>query len=259
MTQGISKKACIDKNVVVGSYTIIEDDVTIGTGTTIGSHVVIHNGSVIGKNNRIFSGVHIGVEPQDYHFKGEYSRCVIGDNNTIREYSTLSRATGKDRKTLIGDNNFIMTYVHIAHNDSIGSNVVIASGTQVGGYVTIGDHANLGGLTGIHQFSRVGAYAMLGAKSYLNQDLLPCLLAQGNRVRLYSVNTRGLDRAGFEDQEIEAIKGLYRPLLQANIGLEKWQAGFSQAPVRDTLKEDIIGFINRSKRGILLRTAVGRQ
>jgi UDP-N-acetylglucosamine acyltransferase len=251
----ISKRALIDEGVKIGRYTIIEDDVRIGAHTRIGDHVIIRNGSVIGKDNHIYSGVHIGVEPQDYHFEGEPSQCIIGNNNTIRECATLSRATGKDHHTRVGDSNHIMTYVHVAHNDRIGSYTVIASGAQLGGYVVIGDHVNIGGLSGVHQFCMVGAYAMLGAKSYLNQDLLPCLLAQGNRAAIYKVNTVGLQRNGFDDDEIEAIKQLFRSLLVSHMGLDQWRTTIAHASVRDGVKAVITDFIQRSKRGILLRTA----
>jgi len=89
----INKGAKINKSVVIGPYSIIEDDVRIGVHTTIGSHVLIKRGTTIGKNNLIHAGVQIGVEPQDYHFKGEDSQCIIGDNNVIREYATISRAS----------------------------------------------------------------------------------------------------------------------------------------------------------------------
>ncbi|MBN2619906.1 acyl-ACP--UDP-N-acetylglucosamine O-acyltransferase [candidate division WOR-3 bacterium] len=250
----ISDKAVIGERVTIGPYTIIEDDVEVGKGTSIGSHVIIRNGSIIGENNKIYNGVHIGADPQDYHYAGEHTQCVIGNGNTIREYTTLSRATGGNNKTVIGDNNFIMTYVHVAHNDMIGSDVVIASGAQIGGYVVINDQANIGGLCGIHQFCRIGAHAMLGAKSYLNQDLLPYVLAQGNRARVYGVNVRGLRRRGFTANEVEAIKELYWPLFGSCIGLEKWLTTFAGSQARDDVKTTITDFVRGSKRGILLRT-----
>jgi UDP-N-acetylglucosamine acyltransferase len=216
--------------------------------------VIIRNGSIIGENNRIYNCVHIGVDPQDYHFAGEPTKCLIGSGNTIREYATLSRASGEGNATVIRDNNFIMTYVHVAHNDVIGSNTVIASSVQIGGYVEVGDHANIGGLCGIHQFCRIGAHAMLGAKSYLNQDLLPYILAQGNRARVCGVNVRGLLRRGFTSEEVEAIKDLYRPLFESSAGVEEWLSTLASTRVHDDIKIVIADFVKGSKRGILLRT-----
>ncbi|MEO0142967.1 MAG: acyl-ACP--UDP-N-acetylglucosamine O-acyltransferase, partial [candidate division WOR-3 bacterium] len=217
-----------------------------------GSYVLIKSGTRIGKNNKIYSGAQLGTDPQDYHFKGEYSECIIGDNNIIREYATISRATGENNKTIIGDNNFIMTYVHIAHNCKIGNNAVIASGAQIAGYVEINDFAYIGGLVGIHQFCRVGKYAMLGAKSYLNKDLPPYLLAAGNPARVYGINERGLIKNNFTTQEIEEIKVLFRVIYKSRLNLGQALSLLGEEKRVDFLK-DFVEFIENSKRGILLR------
>lgn len=249
----ISKKAKIGKSVIIGHYSIIEDGVEIGDNTKIGDYVIIKKGTRIGKNNIICAGAQLGIDPQDYHFQGEKSKCIVGNNNIIREYATISRATGENNKTVIGNNNFIMTYVHIAHNIKIGNGTIIASGAQLGGYVEVGDFANIGGLAGIHQFCRLGKYAMLGAKSYLNKDLPPYFLARGNRAKIYGINTKGLLRNSFTVREIEELKEIFRIIYRAPDNL---------AQLIETLKEkypnkftdEIIEFIKTSKRGILLKT-----
>jgi len=248
----VRKNARIDKSVKIGRFSIIEDGVEIGAGTIIGNYVLIKKGTKIGKNNIIYSGAQIGIDPQDYHFKGEYSECIIGDNNIIREYATISRATGENQKTIIGNNNFIMTYVHIAHNVRIGDNTVIASGAQIAGYVEIGDFAYIGGLSGIHQFCRVGKYAMLGAKSYLNKDLPPYFLARGNRAKIYGVNRVGLLRHGFSSKEIEEIKEIFRLFYRTDKNLNEIISQIEFNISSDFLQE-IIKFIKSSRRGIILK------
>ncbi len=252
-TNNISKKAKIDPTVTIGLYSTIEESVVIGAHTMIGSHIVIKRGTTIGNNNQIHSGAQIGVDPQDYHFTGEDSQCIIGNNNIIREYTTISRATGKNNKTIIGNNNFIMTYVHIAHNIRIGNNTIIASGTQIGGYVEIDDFVNVGGLSGIHQFCRIGNYAMLGAKSYLNKDLPPYLLAHGNRAKVYGVNTKGLRRNSFSWKEIEEIKDLFRIIYMSSYNLRESLKILKKRSVTK-YSDEFIKFIESSKRGILLKT-----
>jgi UDP-N-acetylglucosamine acyltransferase len=248
----ISKKACIETNVKIGLFSIIEPEVKIGKGTVIGDNVIVRNGSVIGRYNMIKSGVQIGIEPQDYHYQGERSFCVIGDHNLIREYATISCATGADAVTAIGNRNFIMTYVHVAHNVVIGDDTIIASGSQLGGHVMIGNGANIGGLCGIHQFCRIGRMAMLGAKSYLNKDLAPFLLASGNRARIFGVNVKGLKKNGFTSSEIEAIKMIYRRMFYAFDSTEKTLADFGQQ-AQDVLVSEILNFFSTTKRGILLK------
>jgi len=250
----ISKKAHIDKSVYVGPFSIIEDNVKIGAHNSIGSHVIIKNGTIIGQNNYINAGVQIGVNPQDYHFKGELSKCIIGDNNIIREYTTISRATGKNKKTVLGDNNFIMTYVHIAHNVTVGSNCIIASGVQLGGYVLVDDFANIGGLAGIHQFCRVGKYAMLGAKSYLNKDLPPYVLARGNRAKVYGVNIKGLQHNSFSTTDIESIKKLFTIIYDSSYTLSECIKILKKKEVTHKYAKELLEFLVTSQRGVLLKT-----
>jgi len=249
----ISKKARIDKTVIIGPYSIIEQDVTIGPQTVIGSYVLIKSGTRIGKKNMIYSGAQIGIEPQDYHFKGESSQCIIGDNNIIREYATISRATGEGHKTTTGNNNFIMTYVHIAHNVEIGNNTIISSGSQLGGWCRVDDFATIGGLCGIHQFCRIGRYAMLGAKSYLNKDLPPYLLAQGNRAKLYGVNTKGLRNHQFTWQEIEEVKDIFRIMSNPFYNLTACLKILRKKRATNKYIDEIIKFIETSRRGIVTR------
>ncbi len=249
----INKKAKVHKSVYIGPYSIIERDVEISADCIIGSYVIIKQGTTIGRKNTICTGVQIGVDPQDYHFKGEASQCIIGDYNIIREFTTVSKATGEHRTTVIGNNNFIMTYVHIAHNIKIGNRTVISSGTQLGGHVQIDDFANIGGLVGIHQFCRVGKYAMVGAHSYLNKDLPPYLLARGNRVKVYGVNVRGLQHNSFSPEAIEYIKDLFRMFYQSTHTVsECLEIIKSKKPVNQYSRE-MIEFIETSKRGILLK------
>lgn len=250
----ISERARIKRSSIIGAFCIIEDDVIIGERNTIGSHVIIRKGTVIGNDNMIHAGVHLGVLPQDYHYQGEHSRCHIGNNNIIREYATVSKATGEDRETVIGDNNFIMTYVHVAHNVIIGSHTIVASGSQLGGHVQLGDHATVGGLAGVHQFCRIGKYAMLGAKSYLNQDLPPYLLACGNRAVVFGVNVRGLQRHSFSRSDIERIKEVYRLLYRSSFGSSKVLEMLEETAAGNDFAGDFLGFMRTSQRGILLKT-----
>ena len=251
MTSVISPRARVDRSVTIGPFSVVEDDVVISEGTRIGSHVVIRSGSIIGRNNIIHSACQIGVDPQDHHFKGERSYCVIGDNNVIRECATISRATGEGCRTTVGNNNYIMTYVHIAHNNTIGDNVVVSSIAQLGGHVQVADHANIGGHAGIHQFCRVGRYAMLGAKSYLNKDLPPYLLASGNVARVYGLNTVGLVRRAFSWEEIEEIRKIMRLVYHSHHTLDECMTLLEKR--NSCHAHEFLQFIKTSKRGILLK------
>ncbi len=243
----IAEGAKIDPTTRIGPFSIIEDGVEIGPNNIIGAGVIIKQGTIIGEENIIYSGAQLGVAPQDYHFQGEASFCIIGNHNIIREYATISRATGGGEKTIVGDRNFIMTYVHIAHNVKMGNNIIIASGTQIGGYVEIEDYATIGGLAGIHQFCHIGKYAMLGAKSYLNKDLLPYLLASGNRACVYGVNTRGMQNHNFGWPEIDEIKRLFKIIYQVK-NLDECKKRLNDESGNYAL--EFLNFIKKMKRGL---------
>jgi len=95
----------------------------------------------------------IGSPPQDIGYQGEDTRVIIGNDNVIREYVTINRATTKqDRKTVLGDHNYIMAYAHIAHDCILGNRIIMSNVATLGGHITIGDHAVLGGLVAVHHF-----------------------------------------------------------------------------------------------------------
>ena len=73
-----------------------------------------------GSDNRIIRHAAIGGDPQDKKFTASATELVIGDRNTIREFTTFNRGTADGGGvTRIGDDNWIMAYVHIAH-DCVG-------------------------------------------------------------------------------------------------------------------------------------------
>ena len=80
----IASDARIDDSVHVGPYAVIGSDVEIGRCSRIESHVVIKGPTTIGEDNHVFQFASIGDDPQDKKYKGERTRLVIGNRNTIR-------------------------------------------------------------------------------------------------------------------------------------------------------------------------------
>ena len=117
----IDKEASIGKNVTVGPHAVIGSDVSIGDGTVIDAGAQILSHVAIGSNCHIFPYAVIGGVSQDLKYKDCVSYVAIGNNNTIREFVTVNRATDAGNKTVIGNNNHIMAYSHIAHDCCIGS------------------------------------------------------------------------------------------------------------------------------------------
>jgi len=200
----VSPRANIAEGVTIGPCSVIGEKVTLGKDTVIGSHVAIDGSTVMGEKNRIYPFVSIGFPPQDIGYKGEDTRVVIGDENIIREFVTINRATTKqDRVTIIGSRNYLMAYAHVAHDCILGNSIIMSNAATLGGHIEIGDHAIIGGLVAIHQFVRIGTYAFIGGKSATVKDIPPFMMASGDRAKLYGLNTRGLKREGFSQEKIE--------------------------------------------------------
>ena len=177
---------------------------------------------------------------------------VIGNDNVIREFVTINRATTKqDWQTTVGSNNYLMAYAHIAHDCVVGNHVIMANGATLGGHTGVGDYANLGAFMAAHQFVRIGAYAFLGAKSGVDRDIPPFMLTAGVRVKLYGINQKGLSRMGFPQEVIDGLKRAYRtiwiekgPLQEAILKVRREVAPSPQL-------ELLLGFFEGSKRGVL--------
>jgi len=241
----------LGEDVEVGPYSIIDENVTIGNGTRIGPHVHLEGWTTIGKDCRIFTGAVIGNESKDLKYnQGDRSFVVIGDRNVIREYASISRATGKDDVTEIGDDNLLMTCAHIAHDCKIGNKTILASFAALGGHVTIHDRAIIGAHSATHQFVRVGTMAFTGACAKLVQDVPPYMIADGYPARVRGINVIGLRRNGISPQIRLLLKGAYRLLFRSH--LNRTQA---VKRVREELEmcpeiENLLEFIETSQRGI---------
>jgi len=248
----VSPSAELGPGVRIGPYSTIGDHVTIGRDTEIGTHVVIEGHTQIGERNKIYPFSSIGNPPQDIAYHGEDTRILIGNDNMIREYVTINRATTKEEwKTVVGNHNFIMAYAHIAHDCFLGDRVIMSNMATLGGHITIGDHAILGGLVAVHQFVRIGSYAFVGGKSGIDRDVPPFMITAGSRAKLYGINRKGLSRAGVPQESIDGLKKAYRIIWKDN---RRFSEGIKQA--RDELKpfpelDMLLNFFDGTKRGVL--------
>ena len=211
-TAVINKNAQIHPTVEIKPYAVIGSQVSIGANTVVGSHAIIDGLTTIGRDNQIFPGAAIGLEPQDLKYKGQKSSVKIGDNNTIREYVTINKATDEGEVTQIGNDNLLMAYVHVAHNCMIEDEVVIANSVAIAGHVHIESMAIISGVLGIHQFVHIGSMAMVGGMSRINRDVPPYMMVEGNPARVRSLNLVGLKRRGFKTEEIRQLKQAFRTL-----------------------------------------------
>jgi UDP-N-acetylglucosamine acyltransferase len=245
----IEDGAQLGEGVSVGPYSYIGSKVTIGEGTSIASHTVIEGETTIGKNNRIFSHAAIGTIPQDLKFKNERVQLIIGDNNTIREFTLFNPGTeGGGSITKVGNHNLFMGYVHLGHDVQIENHCILANGATLAGHVELGNHVVIGGLTPVHQFVHIGDYAMIAGASALSQDIPPFCLAEGNRAKIRGLNLTGL-RRNIDRKEIDALKRAYSALFEEGKSYQEIASLLVETTDSNSVKQ-MCQFIKASKRGI---------
>lgn len=247
----IHPEAKIATNVVIEPFTTIHKDVVIGEGTWIGSNVTIMDGARIGKNCKIFPGAVISGEPQDLKFEGEVTTAEIGDNTTIRECVTINRGT-KDRfRTVIGKNCLIQAYSHIAHDCIVGDNCIFSNSSTLAGHITVGDYVVLAGMVAVHQFCHIGSHAFVTGGTLVRKDVPPFIKAAREPIAYAGVNSVGLRRRGYTNEQITEVQNIYRVLFVQNRNLSRAldlvEAEFEPTELRD----EILTFVRNSNRGVV--------
>jgi UDP-N-acetylglucosamine acyltransferase len=251
----VAAEAKVPESCTVGPFCTVGPDVVLGEDCELVSHVVLDGHLTMGSRNRIFSFACLGIAPQDLKYAGEPTRVEIGDNNTIREYVTISRGTkGGGGVTRVGSDCLIMAYTHIGHDSSIGSGCILANSATLAGHVTVEDYAVVGALCPVHQFCRIGRYAYIGGGTTITQDVLPYSLTSIERNNhAYGLNKVGLERRGFTPEQLKELRAAYRLLLSS-------KCNTSQAldAIRETIAAGagehvayLADFIANSERGII--------
>jgi len=247
----VSKDAQIGQNVRIDPFAVIHEDVIIGNGTRIHSNVALYPGTRIGEDCEVFPGAVLGVVPQDLKFDNEYTTVEIGNRTIIRECVTIHRGTSDKMKTAVGDNCLLMTYVHVAHDCQIGNNVILASYTGLSGHVIIDDYAILEGKVAAQQFAHIGKHAFIGGASLIRKDVPPYIKAAREPLTFAGVNSVGLRRRGFSDEQVREIEDIYRTIYVQNSNLSKGVEAVLQSMDKTPLRDEIIGFIQGSDKGVI--------
>jgi UDP-N-acetylglucosamine acyltransferase len=247
----VSPKAQLGEGVRVGAFAIIGDDCVVGDGSVIEARATLERHVILDRNVMVGSGSILGGDPQDLKFKGEVTTVEIGEGTRIREYSTINRGTSQSFKTTVGKHCFLMSYVHLAHDCHIGDGVIISNGTQLAGHVTIEDKAIISGLVAVHQFAKIGRHSFVGGCSRVAKDVPPFLKAVGNPIKLYGLNSVGLQRSGFDDAVVRELKRAYRLFFRSELNV-------SQAMDRAIAElhpypevQHFLRFFEQSERGVV--------
>ncbi|MFD0894590.1 acyl-ACP--UDP-N-acetylglucosamine O-acyltransferase [Luteolibacter ambystomatis] len=251
-TAVISPDARLGANVRVGPYCVIGANVEIGDDCVLHSHVVIHGTSKIGKANEFFPFAAVGGKSQDLKYEGEPTYLIVGDRNVFRENCTVHRGTHAHTPTRIGNDNLFLSYSHVAHDCQLGSHIILSNNGTLGGHVTVDDHAIVSGVTAVHQFCRIGQHSITGGCSKIVQDIPPFMIVDGNPASTRGLNLVGLQRRGFSEESIRALKSAYKKLFlkkDANFSIALSSLKATHA-ASDPQVAHLIEFIESSQRGV---------
>lgn len=241
-------------DVKIGPYCVVGPHVELGSGCVLHNHVVIGGPSKFGKNNTFYPFCTIGLQTQDLKYKGEPTFLEVGDGNTFREYCNINRSTFADTKTIIGSHNNFLIHSHCGHECVVGDYCIFSGFAAAAGHCQIDDWAIISGCAALHQFVRVGKHAMVGGFAKVAQDVAPFTIAEGNPAAIRGINTVGMSRRGFSDEDIRAMKFVYKKLFlhkgtNTQEAFEIMQADEKYGKNPNLLH--LIDFLQKSERGFI--------
>ena len=248
----VSPRATLGENVEVGPFAIIGDGCHVGDHCEIAPRATLERDVTLGIGVKVGVGTVLGGAPQDLKYAGEKTTVEIGDYTVIREYSTVNRGTAESFKTTVGSKCLLMSYVHLAHDCHIGNGVILANGVQLAGHVTIEDKATLSGLSAVHQFARIGRYSFIGGMSRVSKDIPPFLKAVGNPLKLYGLNSVGLQRNGFQEDVVRELKRAYRLFFRSDLNVSQaMERAETELEMFPEVRE-LMAFVETSNRGVVI-------
>ena len=238
----------IGQNVTVGPYCVIGKGATLHDNVVLKSHVCIEGNVEIGSGTVVYPFVSLG-PPQDLKYVGEESKLMIGENCVIREHVTMHTGTASGgMETTVGSNGLFMVGVHIAHDCHIGNNVIMANNATLGGHVNVGNNVLIGGLAAVHQFIRIGDFAVVGGMSGVESDVIPYGRVKGERASLAGLNLVGLEREGFDKEQVREMQKAYKDLFVGNDTFDSRLDSVSKAYAKSDTVQSIVRFSKEKSR-----------
>lgn len=215
----VDPSAKLGNNVTVHPFAYIDRDVEIGDDCEIFPYASVMRGTAMGKKCRVFQGAIIGAEPQDFRWKGEDTRCVIGDSVTIREHVIINRGIHPDGGTSIGSETFIMADAHVGHDTKVMGRCVIGNGATVAGDCEIDECSILSSNCVLHEGSKVGKWVLVKGGCRIAGNVPPYVIIAHNPAAYFGINAYIMRKKEFSDQQIDDIAKAYRNIYQSGISL----------------------------------------
>lgn len=227
----VERGAIVGPGCQIGPFSNIGPDVSLLENVVVGSHVVIGGRTEIGSGTVIQAFASIGQPPQNIRHRGDSTRLVIGERNSIHEYVTMHVGTVDGGGiTRIGNDGMFMVGAHVAHDCIVGDHVVMVNYSSVGGHCVVGNHVTIGAHAGIHQRLRIGNGAIVGGLAAVVRDVIPFGTVYGDRASLHGLNFKGLERQGFARDDRNRLYAAFKSVFDPN--------GIIQEGAKSVLEQD---------------------
>jgi len=154
-------------------------------------------------------------------------------------------------RTSVGKNCLLMAYAHIAHDCILGDNIILANSVNLAGHVTIEDYAILEGMAAVGQFLRIGAHTFIAGGTLVRKNVPPYTKAAREPISYVGINSVGLRRRGFTDDQIRQIEDIYRILYVKGHSISNAIPIIETEIAESPIKAGILEFINSSTNGIM--------
>ncbi len=205
--------ARLRRDVHIGPLSYVGPNVVLDNGCKLHHHASVEGYTTLGEGCEIFPQAVLGLPPQDIKYAGERTTLEIGKGNVFREMVTVHPGTANGGGvTRIGDENLFLVGVHVAHDCRIADNCIIANYVQFAGHVHVEDNTNIGGHSAVHHFVTIGKHAFIGGMTRIAADVPPFMVvvaARGSRPEIRMVNGVGLQRSGYSQDDITALRAAF--------------------------------------------------
>ncbi len=239
----VANPAALASDVRVGAFTLIGPDVTVGAGTVIHNNVTLTGVTRVGADCEIFPGAVVGCAAA--HTAGG-GRCVIGDENTIREHVIIEAGESPDSPgTQLAHRNLLMVGCQIGHDASLADEGIFANFTRIDPFARIEEFVRTSGFTFVADHAAVGAYTFTTGYARIESDAPPFAIMQGLPILPRTVNSENLRRCGFDADVIAHTKAAFRILFA---GDEAFPSAEKLAEVEASFSGDAIAQLIESIR-----------
>ena len=214
-TSFIEDGAQIADDVTIGPFCKIGKDVVIHEGCRLESNIMLNGKTTLQEGVRVFSFTSIGKEEQT---------VTIGTKTHVREFVQIATQDDNNQEPLpviIGANNFIMGYVQLLSGVTTKEMCILTNAVRLYENVSCEERVIIGGMSSVEANLTLGTGVMIGGASFVNKDMPPFTLVEGNPASVKGLNVIGLRRRLEHKEDMDEIKTIFKSIFMDGVNKER--------------------------------------